>query len=475
MKLPLRPSEHRGLLIVVESALVALAVIFALVVWALKDGRVLVGPFVLSKLHWCPLLTGLWLLLAFLNDFYNLRVAAGLRVSALALLRITALELVVYLLVYFFSPPDRPLPRGIVLYHAAASLVLVALWRAVYRFLGRAALRRRAIVVGAGWAGQTLVQAIGENEGAGFELVGFVDDDPAKQGQTVEGLRVVGTRDALVSLVRAEGVSQVILAITHDLHEGLFRALMDCNEQGVEITPMPLVYEEVMRRIPVQHIGDNWLVALPLDHASAGGLFPAFKRAFDVIVSLVGLVVLAALFPFVALALYIDSPGPVFYLQERVGQGGKTYRLVKLRTMIPDAERGGRAVWAKEKDPRVTRVGRMLRAAHIDELPQFINVLKGDMSVVGPRPERPEFVAELEKQIPFYRLRHAVRPGMAGWGLINYGYGSSVEDALIKVQYDLYYIKHQSLYLDLLILLKTLERMVLLQGSRGRGTMNNEQ
>ncbi|RLC83965.1 MAG: sugar transferase, partial [Chloroflexi bacterium] len=148
------------------------------------------------------------------------------------------------------------------------------------------------------------------------------------------------------------------------------------------------------------------------------------------------------------------------------GQGGKTYRLIKLRTMVPHAERNGQAVWAKERDPRVTRVGRVLRAAHIDELPQFINVLKGDMSVVGPRPERPEFVAELEKRIPFYRLRHAVRPGMAGWGLINYGYGNSVEDALIKVQYDLYYIKHQSLYLDLLILLKTLERMVLLQGSR---------
>ena len=465
-QLPLRIRERKALLMFVDLVLVNVATGIALVVWALKDGRVPPTPFVLSKLHWFPLLAGLWLLLALLNDFYNLRVAADPRVSTFALLRITGLELVVYLLVYFFSPPDRPLPRGIVLYHAAASLVLVALWRALYRLLSRSALRRRAIVVGTGWAGRTIVQAIRENKGAGFELVGFVDDDPAKQGQTVEGLRVVGTRDDLVSLVETEGISQVILAITHDLHEGLFRALMDCSEQGVEITPMPLVYEEITGKVPVQHVGDNWLVALPLDHASAGGLFPVFKRGLDVIVSLIGLVVLAALFPLIALAIYADSPGSIFYLQERVGQGGKTYRLIKLRTMVPHAERNGQAVWAKERDPRVTRVGRVLRAAHIDELPQFINVLKGDMSVVGPRPERPEFVAELEKRIPFYRLRHAVRPGMAGWGLINYGYGNSVEDALIKVQYDLYYIKHQSLYLDLLILLKTLERMVLLQGSR---------
>jgi lipopolysaccharide/colanic/teichoic acid biosynthesis glycosyltransferase len=138
--------------------------------------------------------------------------------------------------------------------------------------------------------------------------------------------------------------------------------------------------------------------------------------------------------------------------------------LLKLRTMIPDAEKRGRAVWAKERDPRVTRVGRILRATHFDELTQFVNILKGDMSVVGPRPERPAFVAQLEEQVPFYRLRHAVKPGMAGWALVNYGYSSSVEDAMIKVQYDLYYIKHQSIYLDVLILFKTLVDMVTLGG-----------
>lgn len=463
-QLPLRIGERKALLAFVDLVLVNSATWIALTVWALRDGRVLPGPFVLSKLHWFPFLAVLWLLLALLNDFYNLRVAADLSASALALLRITALELMVYLLVYFFSPPRSPLPRGVVLYHATASFALIALWRATYLFLGRVALRRRAIVVGAGWAGRTIVQAIRGNMGTGFELMGFIDDDPAKQGRTIEGLPVIGTRDDLVSLVKAEGVSQIILAISHNLHEQLFRALMDCKEQGVEITPMPLVYEEVTGKVPVQHVGDNWLVVLPLAHAAVEGLFPIFKRVLDVTLSLIGLMILGALFPLVALALYLDSPGPIFYLQERVGRGGDTFRLVKLRTMIPNAERDGQAIWANKKDPRVTCIGRILRATHIDELPQFINVFKGDMSVIGPRPERPEFVAKLEERIPFYRLRHAVRPGMAGWALVNCGYGSSVEDALIKLEYDLYYIKHQSVYLDLLILLKTMVDMLSFRG-----------
>ena len=469
MKLPLKLSERRALLILVDLMMVALAVFFALWMWTLKGDHLFTQAFVLSRVHWFPLLTALWLLLASLNDFYNMKVAASLRASIPPLLRITALVLAVYLLIYFFSPPKRPLPRGIVLYHAAVSFALIGLWRAAYiSLLSRPVFQRRAIVVGAGWTGRTIVQAIRENLASGYQLVGYIDDDPARQGQTIEGLPVVGTRHDLVPLARAERISEIILAMPHamphEMHGQLFKALMDCQEMGIRITLMPLLYEEIMGRVPVGHIGESWPAALPLDHASTGSLFSASKRAVDVIISLVALAILAILFPFVALAIYLNSPGPIFYTQERVGRGGKTYRLVKLRTMVPDAEKDGRAVWAREKDPRVTRVGRILRATHTDELPQFINILKGEMSVVGPRPERPEFVAELERQIPFYRLRHAVRPGMAGWALVKYGYGSSVEDALAKLQYDLYYIKHQSLYLDFLILLKTLGQMVVLKG-----------
>ena len=464
MKLPLQLSERRALLILVDFAMVTLAVLFALWVWALRAGQPFNWARITSQVEWLLSLPALLLLLAALNDFYNLRLASRLGSNGVALLRITALLLLIYLVIYFFSPP-RSLPRGIVLYHAMSSFVLVGLWRAAYTFLlSQPIFQRRAIVVGAGWAGRTIVQAIKESLASGYQLVGYIDDDPAKQGQTIEGVPVIGTRHDLIPLAKAERVSEVILAITHEMHGELFKALMDCQELGIQITLMPLLYEEITGKVPVRHIGESWPAALPLDHASTGSLFPAFKRAMDIILAAIGLTVLAILFPFVALVICIDSSGPIFYAQERVGKGGKTFRAFKFRSMILGAEGKGEAVWAEERDARVTRVGRFLRATHIDELPQFIDVLRGEMGVVGPRPERPEFVAELERRIPFYRLRHAVRPGMAGWALVKYGYGSSVEDALIKLQYDLYYIKHQSLYLDFLILLKSLGQMLALRG-----------
>jgi len=463
--LPLRTSERKTLLILMDLLLVNGSILIALWLWTLRDPRRTLSPeFVLTQVHWFPFLSALWFLLASPNDFHRPQIAANFRSSCLILVRITALMLLAYLVIYFFSPPDS-LPRVIVLFYAAISFVLLAFWRAVYAFfLIRAPFRCRAIIVGAGRAGRTIAQAIRENLAPSYQLSGYIDDDPAKQGQVVEGVPIVGTRYDLVPVVKENAISEVILAITHEIHGELVQAIMDCQEQGIQIIPMSVLYEEITDRVPVEHIGHNWSVLLPLDHAATGSLFPMVKRTIDVAIAIVGLLILAILLPFIALALHLDSPGPIFYSQDRVGKGGRLYRLLKLRTMVPDAEAEAGAVWAKEKDPRVTRVGRFLRVTHIDELPQFINIFRGEMSVVGPRPERPEFVAELEKRIPFYRLRHAVRPGMAGWALVKHGYSSSVEDALIKLEYDLYYIKHQSIYLDLLILAKTIGAMISFKG-----------
>jgi lipopolysaccharide/colanic/teichoic acid biosynthesis glycosyltransferase len=229
------------------------------------------------------------------------------------------------------------------------------------------------------------------------------------------------------------------------------------------VIPGERLYEEITGRIPLELMGDQWERVLPLGHVGHGGLYGMTKRCLDVLMALVGLSIFAILFPVAALAIYLESGGPIFYRQARVGFGGRIFQLVKLRTMVKDAEAQGAAVWATVNDPRVTRVGRILRALMVDEFPQFYNVLRGDMSMVGPRPERPELVADLEKHIPLYRTRHSVRPGMAGWALANAGYGRSVSDALVKLQYDLYYIKHQSQYLDLLIILKTIGRALLLR------------
>lgn len=172
------------------------------------------------------------------------------------------------------------------------------------------------------------------------------------------------------------------------------------------------------------------------------------------------MLLLAILLPFIALAIRLDSPGSVFYTQEREGRGGRRFRIIKFRSMVADAERAGKAVWATRDDPRITRVGKFMRRTRLDELPQFVNVLRGEMSIVGPRPERPQFVAQLQEEIPFYRARLSVKPGLTGWAQVKYRYGNTTEDALIKLQYDLYYIKHQSMVLDILILLRTI-RVVL--------------
>ena len=258
-------------------------------------------------------------------------------------------------------------------------------------------------------------------------------------------------------------MTTIVLAVTQDVSGELYQYLSDSMQYGIEILPMPVLYEQLTGKVPVEHIGDHWSVSMPLEHPGTSVIWHATKRIFDIIWSLIGLVFLGLMFPFITIAILLDSPGPILYKQVRLGRNGKLYNLYKFRSMVADAEKG-QAVWAKKDDPRTTRVGRFLRRTHIDEFPQFINILKGEMSVVGPRPERPEFVEKLNQRIPFYRVRLAVKPGMAGWGLIHQGYGSSEDAALEKLQYDLYYIKHQSLWLDLYVLGRTIIDAITLGG-----------
>jgi lipopolysaccharide/colanic/teichoic acid biosynthesis glycosyltransferase len=254
---------------------------------------------------------------------------------------------------------------------------------------------------------------------------------------------------------------EIILAITRDLQGEMIRALLSCQRFGVQVTLMPALYEQIGGRVPIQHIGDHWYAALPLDHPGVGGTYPIIKRALDILGASIGLAVYAPLFPIIALAIYVDSPGPIFYRQERVGKGGRIFRLVKLRTMVRDAEKDG-AVFAAEGDPRVTRVGRVLRKTRLDEFPQLINVMLGEMSLAGPRPERPEHLRQLEKEIPFHRMRHAVRPGITGWAQVHYGYIASVEDARIGLEYGC--AASPPLWLDLVIILKSVGQMLRFRG-----------
>jgi exopolysaccharide biosynthesis polyprenyl glycosylphosphotransferase len=409
---------------------------------------------------WFLLLSALWLPLAHAFDAYDRRKTARFTTSVAAVVRSGLLTVLVYSLIPYLSPP-LPASRSALLTFPLFALALLVAGRSAYALVvGRPLFQRRALIVGAGWAGRTIAKVLAQASDNTYQLVGYVDDDPQKLGKDViagesgRPLPVLGDRHAMPTLIQQYRVSTLILAITHQVDGKLLQTLMDCLELGVDIVPMPVLYEQLTGRVPVAHVGGNWDVALPIDHPGTGALWPLLKRVLDIVLASLGLLFLGLVLPFIALAIYIDSPGPIFYTQKRVGKGGRVFKVFKLRSMVPDAEKGG-AVWASKGDARITRVGRLLRKTHLDEFPQFINILKGEMSAVGPRPERPEFVEELAQAIPFYRVRHAVKPGMAGWGLVKQGYGSSSEDALLKLQYDLYYIKHQSLGLDLVILLKT--------------------
>jgi exopolysaccharide biosynthesis polyprenyl glycosylphosphotransferase len=261
-------------------------------------------------------------------------------------------------------------------------------------------------------------------------------------------------------------VDTLVVAITHspEINPILFQALLDCQEQGVHLVPMTSFYERLTGRIPVEHAGRNLHVILPLSDSPMQRVFQAVKRLVDLLAAAVGLLALGLIAPWVALANAVWSQGPLFYRQLRVGRGARPFQVVKFRSMVPDAERKSGAVWAQENDERITPVGRFLRKTRLDELPQVWNILRGDMSLIGPRPERPEFVTDLVKAIPFYQARHAVRPGLTGWAQVRYRYGSNLEDTLTKLQYDLYYIKHRNVYLELSILVKTAAVMIRFRG-----------
>jgi exopolysaccharide biosynthesis polyprenyl glycosylphosphotransferase len=418
---------------------------------------------------WFIVLTLLWLVAAQTFDSYEPRIIGLWPESAIAVIKAGMFTAVVYLLIPRITPPLPASRIALVSFPLLVVAVLLA-GRALYVLaFPKPLFERRTLILGVGSAAQTIAQLLTEARDRSYRVIGFVDDNPAAHdiaasiiARKAPVLSVVD-RQTLIDLVVHDRLSTLILAVTHRVNSDLMQAILDCMELGVDVVPLPVLYEMLTGRVPLEYIGDNWYAALPLHHPGTGALLQVTKRLMDILLSSAGLVLLALLLPFISLAIYLDSPGPIFYAQERVGKGGRVFRAYKFRSMIPDAEQG-RPMWAQENDSRISRVGRILRATHVDEFPQFLNILKGEMSAVGPRPERPEFVEQLAKEIPFFRLRHAVKPGMAGWALVRYGYVSTKDEAVVRLEYDLYYIKHQSFWLDVVILLKTFLRALALKG-----------
>jgi exopolysaccharide biosynthesis polyprenyl glycosylphosphotransferase len=297
-----------------------------------------------------------------------------------------------------------------------------------------------------------------------FQVTGFVDDDPSKQGKLVADMPVLGTTGMALKVARSSGANCIVYAITHQLQPEMFQALLDCQAAGLPVIQMPALYETLTGRVPVEHVRSDWLLSSEVTGGQAPLTYRLFTRLLDWSFGLIAGALLLALGPAVAVLIKLDSPGPVFYRQVRLGRGGSPFELLKFRSMVIHAEEEAGPQWAAKDDPRVTRVGRILRLTRLDELPQVLNILRGDIHLIGPRPERPELIAQLEQEVPFYRARLAVKPGLTGWAQVKFGYGNTVGDTLVKLQYDLYYIRHRSVALDLSILLKTIWVIVAFRG-----------
>lgn len=277
------------------------------------------------------------------------------------------------------------------------------------------------------------------------------------------GTDVSGEGKKLSSIIASYQINEIIVGETAVLDHGTRDVLVRCREQGVAVTPFFLLYENLARRTPVDFIGERWQHLVYLDNTQGHRIYSVFKRVFDITGAALGLVVFGLFFPFIALAIKLDSRGPFFYHQVRAGKGGRPLRIRKLRTMAADAEQH-EDLWSNHHDPRVTRVGRWLRKTRLDEVPQCWNILKGEMSIVGPRPERLNVIEKLEKEFPFYRLRHIAKPGLAGWAMVNRGYMCSFEDAKERLEYDLYYVKHRSLRFDALIFFRAFWHLITMKG-----------
>jgi exopolysaccharide biosynthesis polyprenyl glycosylphosphotransferase len=403
--------------------------------------------------YWFYLLPVIWILL--LIEIYDVRRAARQSETLKGIGIAAGASLIIYLFVFFISDA-RSMPRlGVLVFIIATSIFTLA-WRFFYiRVFTAPLFMRRVMVIGAGKAGSALVKVVKEIWPPPFHLIGLIDDDFSKIGTQIDGYPILGGCKQLMPLVDAEKITDLVFAISGDMSPEMLREVITAGESGVEITTMPIIYEELLNRVPIAWLQSDWVLRYLVDQMRVGGFYEILKRAIDIFGSLVGLFFMALAFPVIALAIIIDNGFPIFYSQERVGKNGRSYRMYKFRTMIKDAEKDGKPQVTIENDQRITRVGWILRKTHIDELPQFFNVLIGDMSLVGPRAERHEIMEKLQLKIPFYRARLMVRPGLTGWAQVNFGYASNAEANAIKTEYDLYYIKHRDLMLDINILLRT--------------------
>jgi len=414
-----------------------------------------------------PIATGITILIYvlcfYIFEFYNIEKPFKFRYDIFKMaLAVCIAGLFAISLFYAFS---RQYGRGLFLLQLISVWFLVSIWHRFYSIIfQKILLKKKTLIIGAGHCGLAAYQLL-DGPLSPYEIVGFLDDDPVKQGSNIGSTTVIGLTDQLLEKANLLGVSEVVLAITHNRPLKLFRYTLDAKLKGITVIEMPTLFEQMFARIPVEHIQERWLLLEEGFQSLNSNYANKIKRLIDIALSLLIIVATFPLAFFTALVIRVDSPGPVFYKQARMGKGGVIFNIIKFRSMYQDAEKCD-ATWAMCNDLRITRVGKCIRLLRIDELPQLWNVMVGEMSLIGPRPERPEFIKDIEIKVPYYYIRHLVKPGISGWAQVNYPYGASIEDTLHKLEYDIYYVKNMSLFLDLMIFIKTTGVVLMGKGAR---------
>ena len=460
----LRASERVAILLIGDLLVAGLALFLALYFWAAGDAWMEFSlEFIISRpSFWYFLLPFFWIVL--LVELYDVQRASNTRETFKGIGLALLIYALIYLLIYFSSEPNSLPRRGVALFIIAAA-ALTLLWRLAYiRMFTAPHLLRRVLIIGAGNAGETIADVISKQWPPPFNTIGLIDDNPQKQGKKVDGLTVLGNSSQLINLIVEHEITDIILAISGQMKGRMFQAILSAQEMGVTLTPMPEVYEELLSRVPIFLLEAEWIVRSFVEKSHTSTLYQLSKSLVDFTGGLVGTLGMAVFFPFIFLGILLETGFPIFLTQNRLGRGGQPYKIIKFRTMVRDAEKDGETRMTEENDERVTRFGWFLRKTHLDELPQFINVMRGEMSLVGPRAERPQLVKQFQKELPFYRARLLVKPGITGWAQINYGYAGTVEETAVKLEYDLYYIEHRNLILDISIILRTIWQVLGFKG-----------
>jgi len=422
--------------------------------------------FVINSEHWLwSIVLALYLtIFATIFELYNLQKASKFEIVVQNVILTSSVTVLIYLLTPFFTP-ELPENRLQIVYFYIAINSALFVWRYAYIVLISAPrFFKRVLLIANAPQIDGILESLHKSD-PNYKVVGFINTDTIKytprEGSDIMEFSLTN----VAKTIEEETISEIVVAASQDdgITVYLYNQLISLLENGVPIREYTQVYEEITHRVPVQHVDKDFYRYFPFSRSNQNKLYLFFHRILDLLFSVIGIVFGLVISPIIIIGNLFANRGPMFYTQIRVGRNGKHFKIYKLRSMVVDAEKEG-AQFAKKKDARVTQFGRFLRRSRFDEIPQFINVIKGNMSVIGPRPERPVFVKELSEKIPFYEIRHIVKPGVTGWAQVNAKYGTSTEDALEKLQYDLYYIKKRSFFLDISIVIKTLSTIIFYRG-----------